>query len=278
MQRRQQTYEEMARVEDEKVRQGKEAEGYVRVPGDVAGMEHVLMVRFTSSELARVEKAAKSEGKNAAEYVREAAMQASRRRPARRPVSDAGFAELARYQLDVAETWEKKASELFDPFAKFFFLFSGLNSIYSLWARADALPGIPEDEHIRHLIRQFGDQTAERCLSSLPLGVAYFGHQVTLLQMDKWNGDNRGDEEEDRHYREQLQDTALPGTERLAALASILYIVRCNLVHGSKRQQGTDERIVEQAVGPLEVLLAEALPLTRNRFLSKQTRQDEREG
>ena len=74
------TYEEMAREEDEKVAQGREAEGYVRVAARVASdLGHVMMLRFSQEEIAVIRKKAKAKGIGVAEYVREAALGTTRR-------------------------------------------------------------------------------------------------------------------------------------------------------------------------------------------------------
>ena len=48
----------------------------------------------------------------------------------------------------------------------------------------------------------------------------------------------------------------------LVAFEKFLYLVRCNLVHGSKAEMGDDEQIIETSIGPLELLLEIAIDFT----------------
>ena len=75
MPKRRLTYDEMARIEDEKVAQGHEAEGYMRVNATVAKeVGHVMMLRFSPAEMALISKRAKASGLDEAQYVRQAVL------------------------------------------------------------------------------------------------------------------------------------------------------------------------------------------------------------
>jgi hypothetical protein len=71
-----------------------------------------------------------------------------------------------------------------------------------------------------------------------------------------------GDAGEGRAARDALRSGS--DTERLGALGKILYIVRSNLVHGSKMDQGDDQDVVEHAVPGLEAILNWAIGHTRS--------------
>lgn len=57
--------------------------------------------------------------------------------------------------------------------------------------------------------------------------------------------------------------------DQLVALGRILYLVRCNLVHGSKAEMGDDEQVIEASVDPLKRLLEKAIELTDKRLSNR---------
>jgi hypothetical protein len=75
MPQRRKSLDEIAKEEDEKVRTGRETEGYVRVPALVAkNPQHVMMVRFSMEEIALVREKAEARGLQVDEYVRQTAL------------------------------------------------------------------------------------------------------------------------------------------------------------------------------------------------------------
>ena len=79
---------------------------------------------------------------------------------------------------------------------------------------------------------------------------------------------DKGEAREGRGARERLASSS--PVDQLAALGKILYLVRCNLVHGSKAEMGDDERIIEASIGPLELLLKIAIDFTEKQLRSIQ--------
>ena len=49
-------------------------------------------------------------------------------------------------------------------------------------------------------------------------------------------------------------------------MGGIVYLVRCNLIHGSKTQSGDDQEIIESAVPTLEALVEAAITYTKEKF------------
>lgn len=72
-----------------------------------------------------------------------------------------------------------------------------------------------------------------------------------------------GEEFEGRRWKKKLQDNNLPASERLVAMGQILYLVRSNLVHGSKAESGDDLEVIQTSIEPLKVFLTEAILRTR---------------
>ena len=74
MPRRKLAYEEITRREGERVAQGRQAEGLVRVPGVASRPGHVMMKRFRQEEIALVREAAKAQGIEVLQFVRGAVL------------------------------------------------------------------------------------------------------------------------------------------------------------------------------------------------------------
>jgi hypothetical protein len=78
---------------------------------------------------------------------------------------------------------------------------------------------------------------------------------------------DRGEEREGRRAHEKLMSSS--PVDWLVALGIILYLVRCNLVHGSKAEMGDDELVIEASVAPLKLLLEKAVKLTERQLSSR---------
>lgn len=163
--------------------------------------------------------------------------------------------ELAEFQLHIAERWRDRGMRTEDPFARFFFYFTGMNALYFLWSKADRIRSRTQDQppnevrQIEHLLSKAGSSAAE-VLGSVRDCVEYFTGRRPIERMDKRSQGRAtvGDVREGRTARDALRGES--DTERLQALGTIMYLVRSNLVHGSKMDQGDDQNIVEQAVRP----------------------------
>jgi uncharacterized protein (DUF1778 family) len=85
MTKRDVSYEEMARQEDEKVAKGREGEGLVRVRGKAANADHIYSLRFTPDEIALIRNRAAANGIKVSQFVRNAVMNAAQRPGEERP-------------------------------------------------------------------------------------------------------------------------------------------------------------------------------------------------
>ena len=173
------------------------------------------------------------------------------------------------FQLNIAQRWYDRGNRIDDPFAKFFFYFSGFNALYFLWTKVDDFKNEQgktpnETKQIQHLLCKFGINQPEEVLAASLSGVNFFSQREPVQRMDRRASDlpDRGAEDEGRRWRRKLTESSDPGA-RLMALGAILYIVRSNLVHGSKAEAGDDRRVVEHSVEPLRILLHEAIELTK---------------
>lgn len=179
--------------------------------------------------------------------------------------------QLANFQLDIAKRWLRRGEESCDVFFQFFCFFTGFNALYFLWGKLDGLTndhGNPagEEKQIHHLIEKFGgEQTARvRGAQAVKDAIQYFGHERDPIQrMGKRNRSSpeSGDPSEGAKWKRQLGEQTR-STEQLKALASVLYLVRCNLVHGSKSESGDDAQIIRKAVSALKELLSESIQVT----------------
>lgn len=178
--------------------------------------------------------------------------------------------ELMLFQLDISERWYKRGNESTDPFAQFFFYFAGFNALYFLWSRIDnienqqgKLPG--EIRQISNLLQRLSDQKVEFVVRELQSTLDYFSQRSPIQRMDKRTQESAsiGDATEGNKWRRQL-GRGKTFREYLEALGSILYLVRSNLVHGSKAESGDDKEVVVNSVQALKVLLGQTIVLTKD--------------
>lgn len=80
MPKRKQTLEEIARYEDAKVAQGREAEGLMRVKGEPSNPSHIMQIEFSPDEIALIRSGAEASGVGVLQFVRDAILGASRAR------------------------------------------------------------------------------------------------------------------------------------------------------------------------------------------------------
>jgi len=174
--------------------------------------------------------------------------------------------DLAAFQANVARRWFDRARQYHDPFVQFFFCFAALNALYFLWAHVDDLKNdagglVGEEKQIDHLLRKLPEVEAVSVLERSSQTTSYLARRPPIQRMDrrKPGQASTGDDREGRKWQRQLQEGASP-VEKLVALGRILYLVRSNLVHGSKTESGDDLELI-QAMPPAlrevgQVLLA----------------------
>lgn len=180
--------------------------------------------------------------------------------------------DLANLQLGIADRWLERGEEVKDPFARFFFYFAGFNAIYFFWSQIERRAGSAsgsngEGKQIRALLQKFQEEKATRILDALSDSVEYFCDRRPIQEMRtrKKDSAHEGNEYEGRKWKRKLGEASKP-VEKLVALGTILYLVRSNLVHGSKSQEGDDLCVMRYAVYPMERLLAESIEFTRQKL------------
>ncbi|MCH8089212.1 MAG: hypothetical protein IH955_04280 [Chloroflexi bacterium] len=180
--------------------------------------------------------------------------------------------DLAHIQLRIAGRWLDRSNKVKDLFARFFFYFAGFNAIYFLWSQIERQEGSAsgsngEGKQIRNLLQKFQEEKAVKILDTLSDSVKYFRDRRPIQDMRyrKDDSSHEGKEDEGRKWKRKLGGTSAP-VEKLVALGMILYMVRSNLVHGSKSQEGDDLCVIMHSVNPMECLLAESIELTRQKL------------
>jgi hypothetical protein len=163
-----------------------------------------------------------------------------------------------------------------DPFAKFFFCFAGLNALYFLWSKIDR-PRSPdgtrpanEREELQHLVGKLDRTTAERVVRDVSEALDYFKDRAPIERMGrrKPSDGSRGEEREGEELRDVLRSAGDPGV-RLTALAGIVYLIRSNLVHGSKLDSGDDEEVIGKANPVLRSFLQASVSLTEHEMTAR---------
>ena len=180
---------------------------------------------------------------------------------------------MAIFQMNVAKRWRERGQDYkVDPYGQFFFYFAGFNALYFLWGRIDDVrnsKGEPagEEKQIEYVLRKLEESEAERILKIMAPTVAYFIQRPPVQRMNKRNAESQtlGDKKEGKKWRNKLSGSA-SSIEKLVALGHILYLVRSNLVHGSKALSGDDKDIIENSVPALKEILNCIIDITRQRF------------
>lgn len=183
---------------------------------------------------------------------------------------NAQWCDLAEFQLHVAERWRDRGATSADAYARFFFYFAGINALYYLWSKVDDVrvraPEKPPNElgQIEHLLSKVTPSQASALIAAASTSIQFFRERRPVERMDKRSSGRPtiGDAGEGRKAREVL----LQGSEQalVSALGRILYLVRSNLVHGSKMDQGDDERVIINSVPCLQAILEWGITLTRS--------------
>lgn len=179
--------------------------------------------------------------------------------------------DFIRIQLNISERWLNRGKKSQDIFAKFFYYFSGFNALYFLWREIDDLKNEKgkrpnESKQIEHLLKKFDEREALEILKTLSKNVKYFCERRPIQRMDRRKAENphEGDPDEGKKWQKLLKEKTL-AIDRLVALGEIIYLVRSNLVHGSKVESGDDEEIIDNSIYPLEVFLTKSILVTESK-------------
>lgn len=170
---------------------------------------------------------------------------------------------IVAFQLDAANEWiaaARRISQPGDNKLQFIAYFTALNALYWLWGRLDNVES-PEIEVVQHLIERLGERTAKRIVRDERVisFVSYLRRPergpVRSMQT-RTRDDPLGSSVQGSRYHEQLNSGR--ALTRLKALAAILYLVRCNIVHGSKRWTQTDNDLATNGLPVLQLIVEEA--------------------
>ena len=182
----------------------------------------------------------------------------------------AHWGDIANYQLQVLDLWVKLAIEKPPLAFQFVAYFSALNAIYWLWDSIDtaqrALNGDAplkrsELRQIQFLIDQLQRDAVEQLLNNPEISATVEYFVSTRLAIRNMKERQKSQDGKSTKWKEELAASIEPHP-RLKALASILYQVRCNLVHGSKYVTGPDDQLLERCIPALRELARAARDYT----------------
>lgn len=180
--------------------------------------------------------------------------------------------ELAHFQLRIAEQWFERGEKTRDVFAKFFFFYTAFNALFFLWKEVDEVGRGESNEpretkQIENLLGRLGGALWDELGATLGEPISFFAGRA-IERMDKRGGTQplRGKATEGRKHQRVLADPRVDATEKLKALGNILYLVRCNLAHGSKMVMGDDFDVIENAVPLLQSFSSRAIQYTKGTF------------
>jgi hypothetical protein len=144
--------------------------------------------------------------------------------------------EVVLFQIRVAEGWiYESKKDVAHPRFQFAGYFMAFNAIYWLWGM---LHGLPHNEvaRIQALMERLGAEAASDILSKQAAYIQFLIDRGPIQRMDRRSRTSAaGHTGDGSRYLALLREQA--ATTRLKGLASILYLIRCNLVHGSKVPQ-----------------------------------------
>lgn len=209
--------------------------------------------------------------------------------------------DLVEFQLQVAARWISAARQLpaqAEQSSHFEFVayFAAFNALYWLWGEVGNAQSFTEDERraVEGALVDLPDQLRKRVVdrlnapvgehrlisnlvSTIPAEVAgkiledadvtrsiqYLLVRGPVQRMDRRDsGGVTGSIKETRQFQRRVRDAIEP-LDRLSALAQLLYIVRCNLVHGSKALVGLDIELLQHCVPPLRMITEASLAMIR---------------
>jgi hypothetical protein len=175
---------------------------------------------------------------------------------------------LATFQTNIAKRWLERGHSSGDLFAKFSLL-CRIQRAYFLWGKVDDVrnqQGGPagEEKQVENLVRKLRSNDVEEMITALTENIRFFERRSPIQRMDRRGPKHPidGETTEGKKWRERLSHKELP--ERLVALGSILYLVRSNLVHGSKADSGDDQDIIDHAVPAVKLFLEKSLIISES--------------
>lgn len=180
--------------------------------------------------------------------------------------------ELGRFQLDIARRWFQRGEATADVDAKLFFSYTAFNALFFYWGMVDGLvkreKRVPEHVQIENLVKKLDDSLWDRLCKEASSAVSFFVRRDPIQKMDERDPQDprEGNRELGEAHRKTLRDPSRSNPDKLVALTKILYVVRCNLCHGSKGILGDDMTVIEWAVPLLRIITDEAILYTEARI------------
>lgn len=178
----------------------------------------------------------------------------------------ARYSDLAHFQVRIAQQWFARGEKTSDVFAKFFFFYAAFNALTFLWKKVDRVEGgdIPQ---IENLVDKLDGAVWQKLARDFAEPIGFFTRRaIERMDKRKRSEPSRGEGREGRGHQRVLADPSADPTEKLKALANILFLVRCNLTHGSKMMMGDDLNIIQNAVPLLRALSSRAISYTKGAF------------
>ena len=208
--------------------------------------------------------------------------------------------EVAAFQTGVARHWIERADEVRGKHAfEFVAYFSALNALYWLWGLLDELEAsTPEERNAVERALKDGNVPAPlasrvlnglrgmkgesrllaNLVSNMPEASAttfvrehagFMRHLTERGPIREMGRRSRSDAVLDDKTGRQLHRKLTAensSSVRVQAVAGILYLIRCNLVHGSKISDALDGELLSLSVQPLRTLAEWAYNLTEARL------------
>jgi len=169
--------------------------------------------------------------------------------------------QIVGFQIQVAEGWIRE-SESRDVHPRFKFLgyFMAFNALYWLWGIFDG-GHASEVVRIQRLVGRLGMNATKDILARHDDYIRFLTARDPLLRMDaRSRTSTTGSPGKGEEYLALLQDRT--ASTKLQGLASILYLIRCNLMHGSKTP---GEALIEESVPALRSITKACLAYTQHK-------------
>ena len=167
------------------------------------------------------------------------------------------------FQLNAADKWLERAQKTGDVYAQFLLYFTGFNALFFLWGKIDGI--VHDPDQITNLLKKFGENMAQQILDQSKTSLDYFLRREPVARMKTRTCQRLEgyDKSQGQKWKKQL-DRNQSAVKRLVALGQIVYLVRCNLIHGSKVPE-EDTETVSSCLGPLKLVLENSIAYTTTR-------------
>lgn len=152
--------------------------------------------------------------------------------------------QIVDFQTAAATSWLVAGDQTKHHKLRFISYFTAFNALY--WLQGLFEPQRRESDAIANMVEQLGSTRATELLRAPEVTefIAYLRERGAIRNMDRRNlNDAKGGTSPGKEHMADLAD-GNDAMARLKSLALVLYLIRCNMVHGSKLASPDEDELV----------------------------------